>query len=155
LGYETEIISAEIRGEAREVGRWLGEKALKTLEGIRSTGSRKTCLISGGETTVTVKGKGKGGRNMELALAFAQEVEGKEGVSLLSAGTDGTDGPTDAAGAWVDGQTIIRARVKGLDPEETLRDNNSYHFFRQTDELFISGPTHTNVMDIQIILLTP
>jgi glycerate 2-kinase len=153
LGYETEIISAEIRGEAREVGRWLGQKALRTLETIRSTSKRKACLISGGETTVTVTGKGKGGRNMELALAFAREVAGCDGISLLSAGTDGTDGPTDAAGAIIDDQTIIRARARGLDSEATLRENNSYHFFRQTGELLITGPTHTNVMDMQIILL--
>jgi len=153
LGYATEIISSEISGEAREAGRWLGEKALVVLERIRRSGLRKICLISGGETTVTVTGRGKGGRNMELALAFAQKVDGTEGVSFLSAGTDGTDGPTDAAGAIVDGQTMIRARDKGLDPQLYLLENNSYHFFRQTDELLITGPTRTNVMDIQVMLL--
>jgi glycerate-2-kinase len=153
LGYEAEIISAEITGEAREAGRWLGKKARTTLQIMQATLNRKVCLISGGETTVTVTGKGKGGRNMELALAFAQEVDGAQGISFLSAGTDGSDGPTDAAGAIVDGQTMIRARAKGLDPRVYLAENNSYHFFKQTNELLITGPTRTNVMDIQIMLL--
>jgi hydroxypyruvate reductase/glycerate 2-kinase len=91
LGYRTEIISSGISGEARDVGKWLSEKAKKA----RNT--KKICLISGGETTVTVRGRGRGGRNTELALAFAREIEGLDGITLLSAGTDGTDGPTDAA----------------------------------------------------------
>jgi glycerate-2-kinase len=111
------------------------------------------CLISGGETIVTVKGSGKGGRNMELALSFAMQIEGTEGITLLSAGTDGTDGPTAAAGAIVNGQTIGRAREKGLDPEEYLINNDSYNFFERIDELFITGPTGTNVMDIQIMVV--
>jgi glycerate-2-kinase len=153
MGYKTEILSAEICGEAREAGRQLGKKALAAREKMCSKGEHKVCLISGGETTVTVIGKGKGGRNMELALAFAREVEGVEGISFLSAGTDGTDGPTDAAGAIVDGRTISRARALGLDPEAALGDNNSYRFFERMNELFITGPTRTNVMDIQIMLL--
>ena len=154
LGYEAEIISTELTGEAREAGRWLAKKAVETKEAIGTSG-RKICLLSGGETTVTVKGHGKGGRNMELALSFAREVADRPGIVLLSAGTDGTDGPTDAAGAIVDGQTLSRARAMGLDPEETLKNNDSYHFFKKMDELFITGPTQTNVMDIQIMLLNP
>jgi len=111
------------------------------------------CLISGGETTVTVKGAGLGGRNMELALAFAMEIEGKEGITLLSAGTDGTDGPTDAAGAIVNGKTVKKAKAAGLDPVEYLANNDSYNFFRKIDGLFITGPTATNVMDIQIVVI--
>jgi glycerate 2-kinase len=110
-------------------------------------------LISGGETTVTVKGKGFGGRNMELALSFAMEIKGIEGIMLLSAGTDGTDGPTDAAGAIVDGNTTAKAKAIDINPEEYLRNNDSYNFFKKTGELFITGPTGTNVMDIQIIIV--
>ncbi|MDP4028602.1 MAG: MOFRL family protein, partial [Gallionella sp.] len=125
--------------------------------------------LSGGETTVVVGGTGKGGRNQELALAFALEVEGLAGVSLLSAGTDGNDGPTDAAGALVDGRTAARARGLGIDPALFLENNDSYSFFQRLDELsggnypgeelsgtqshFITGPTGTNVMDMQVLLL--
>ncbi len=155
LGLEATLLSTEVRGEAREMGRWLAEKA-KAAGGLqrRTTGAgRPICLIAGGETTVTVKGRGLGGRNMELALAFALEIEGEEGITLLSAGTDGSDGPTDAAGAIVDGHTISRARLAGLDPEGYLADNDSYHFFQRTGDLFITGPTGTNVMDVQFVLL--
>ncbi len=155
LGYEAEIISTELTGEAREAGRWLAERAVETKEALGTMPGRKICLLSGGETTVTVNGRGKGGRNMELALSFAREVADRPGIVLLSAGTDGTDGPTDAAGAIVDGQTTVKARARGIDPEQYLKNNDSYHFFKKTDELFITGPTQTNVMDIQIMLLNP
>jgi glycerate-2-kinase len=110
-------------------------------------------LISGGETTVIVKGSGKGGRNTELALSFAMEIEGVDGITFLSAGTDGTDGPTDAAGAIVDGQTITKAKSLGLDPQVYLDNNDSYNFFKETDSLIITGPTGTNVMDIQVVVV--
>ena len=155
LGYESEIISTELTGEAREAGRWLAKKAVETKGALGMRSGRKICLLSGGETTVTVKGPGKGGRNMELALSFAREVADIPGIILLSAGTDGTDGPTDAAGAIVDGQTTARARARGIDPIDYLNNNDSYHFFNQLEELFITGPTQTNVMDIQIMLLNP
>lgn len=151
-GFESTILSSEIQGEARDVAKWLAKKAIESRAG--KIAGKKICLISGGETTVTVKGNGLGGRNTELALAFAQEIAGLEGITLLSAGTDGTDGPTDAAGALVDGQTIHKADVKGLNPVAYLQDNNSYTFFKNTGELIITGSTGTNVMDIQIILLT-
>src|SRR3972149_4463742 len=149
MGYETEIISSELQGEARDVGRWFAKRA-KGLKEAR-------CLISGGETTVTVKGNGLGGRNQELALTFALEIEGTKGITMLSAGTDGTDGPTDAAGAIVDEETISKAKKLGLDPERYLNTNDSYNFFKKLDFLsgerfhVITGPTGTNVMDIQII----
>jgi len=149
MGYETEIISSELQGEARDVGRWLAGRA-KELRGAR-------CLISGGETTVTVKENGEGGRNQELALSFAIEIEGLKGITMLSAGTDGTDGPTDAAGAIVDGETVSKAKTLGLDPERYLNTNDSYNFFKRLDSLtgerfhVITGPTGTNVMDMQII----
>ena len=150
LGFQTSVVSTEIQGEARFIGKWLAKKALEMK--ASHSGSR-ICLISGGETTVTVKGKGKGGRNMELALAFGLEIEGVEGITFLSAGTDGTDGPTDAAGAIVDGHTITKAKSLGINGEEYLNNNDSYNFFKKVGGLFLTGPTGTNVMDIQITLL--
>jgi hydroxypyruvate reductase/glycerate 2-kinase len=149
-GFETEIISSELTGEAKDVGRWLAEKA-KGAKEQRHKGAK--CLISGGETTVTVRGEGKGGRNTELALSFAMEIEGIDGITLLSAGTDGNDGPTDAAGAVVDGETIKKAKNLGLDPREYLDNNDSYDFFKKIDSLLITGPTGTNVMDVQIVVV--
>ncbi|MCL5022366.1 MAG: glycerate kinase [Nitrospirae bacterium] len=153
FGFETRIVSAEVQGEARLIGRQLAKQALELRD--RKDAGARMCLISGGETTVTVKGKGKGGRNMELALSFALEVEGRQGITFLSAGTDGTDGPTDAAGAFVDGETVSRARRLGISPEEYLENNDSYSFFERAGGLFITGPTGTNVMDIQLTLLHP
>jgi glycerate-2-kinase len=150
LGLHAEIISSEITGEAKEVGKWLADIARSKRS---NSSNRLNCLISGGETTVTVKGSGLGGRNMELALSFAMEIEGIDSITLLSAGTDGTDGPTDAAGAIVDGQTVLRAKANGIAPEDHLKNNDSYNFFKKTNELFITGPTGTNVMDIQIVLI--
>jgi glycerate-2-kinase len=103
---------------------------------------------------VTVRGKGKGGRNTELALVFSLGIGGKDGITLLAAGTDGTDGPTDAAGAFADGTTAGKAREAGLEPSKYLEDNDSYTFFDRAGGLLKTGPTGTNVMDIDIILLT-
>jgi glycerate 2-kinase len=151
LGFTTEIVPSEIAGEAREAGKWLARKALEVQGGGHD--GRPVCIISGGETTVTVEGDGTGGRNMELALAFALEIDGTGGITFLSAGTDGTDGPTDAAGAIVNGQTIEKARTRGLDPQRYLENNDSYNFFKEIDDLFITGPTGTNVMDIQVLVI--
>jgi len=157
LGFAAEIVTAELQGEARNAARFLALTARMTQAGLKA-GERR-CLLFGGETTVTVRGSGKGGRNQELALAFALEIAGQSGVTLLSAGTDGGDGPTDAAGALVDGNTAGRAHRFGMGPAAYLDDNNSYGFFQQLDNLsgehshFMTGPTGTNVMDIQIILL--
>jgi glycerate-2-kinase len=150
-GLTVEILSSELSGEAKEMGKWLAGKA-KEIKGS-SPLQRSLCFISGGETTVTVTGKGVGGRNMELALSFAMEIEGVDGIALISAGTDGTDGPTDAAGAIVDGQTVRMAKARGMDPETYMKNNDSYHFFKEINELFVTGPTGTNVMDIQIMVL--
>jgi glycerate-2-kinase len=147
LGFQTSIISSTLQGEARDAARSLAHRA------CTAELNRPFCLLSGGETTVTVRGSGLGGRNTELALAFALEIEGESGVTLLSAGTDGTDGPTDAAGAVVDSHTIGRARTINLDAKAYLDSNDSYSFFHKTGELLITGPTGTNVMDIQIILV--
>jgi glycerate-2-kinase len=100
-----------------------------------------------------VKGNGQGGRNMEFALAFAMDIAGFKNVVLLSAGTDGTDGPTDAAGAMADTDTFQNALNKGLNPMKSLENNDSYPFFNAVGDLFITGPTKTNVMDIKIILV--
>jgi len=110
-------------------------------------------VISGGETTVTIHGKGKGGRNQEFSLAAAMDIHGLENVVVLSAGTDGTDGPTDAAGAIADGTTVSRARKLGLNPDHYLRENDSYHFFEALNDLIITGPTYTNVMDLRLVLV--
>lgn len=152
LGLSVNILSENIHGEAAEIGEWLAEKAVSRKRNLGAH-HKPLCLISGGETTVTVRGKGLGGRNMELALAFAMAIGGAEGITLLSAGTDGTDGPTDAAGAIVDGTTSTKAREAGLDPPEYLRNNDSYNFFSKAGGLFVTGPTGTNVMDIQIVVI--
>jgi glycerate 2-kinase len=144
-GLDAGIITAALQGEAREAGRWLAREA-------RSLPAGRRLLISGGETTVTVRGAGTGGRNTELALAFAIEAEGLGGVTLLSAGTDGNDGPTDAAGAFADGSTVRRARARGLEATEYLENNDSYSFFKAAGGLFVTGPTGTNVMDVQMVL---
>lgn len=158
LGFEPRLLTSELQGEAKDAARSLVSEANKIRSAMRP-GDDPRCLLSGGETTVTVRGKGAGGRNQELALAFALEIEGRDGVSLLSAGTDGTDGPTDAAGAVVDGTTAAKARQRGMDPGEYLANNDSYTFFRKLDELtgekaqLMTGPTGTNVMDLQITLV--
>lgn len=146
LGMDANIIATDLKGEARKAAAWLAKKALEQK-------GKSVCLISGGETTVTVKGSGKGGRNMELALAFALEIENTSRITLLSAGTDGSDGPTDAAGAIVDGTTMKKARDMGLTPEKFLKNNDAYNFFQKVGGLLITGPTRTNVMDIQVILI--
>lgn len=150
-GYAASVLSTALAGEASQVGRELAQMALERLSLMRA--GEKACLVAGGETTVTVTGNGRGGRNTELALAFAREIEGRAGITFLSAGTDGTDGPTDAAGAIVNGETIADARRLGLDPLDFLARNDSYTFFHAIDGLVITGPTGTNVMDVQLILL--
>ncbi|KPK46164.1 MAG: hypothetical protein AMK74_01185, partial [Nitrospira bacterium SM23_35] len=152
LGFKSEILSGKITGEARDTGVWLASVAREAQKNFGTQNQKGLCLISGGETTVTVKGSGLGGRNTELALSFAMAIEGIHGITLLSAGTDGTDGPTDAAGAIVDGTTVHKATACGIDPHRFLEDNDSYNFFKKTEGLFVTGPTGTNVMDIQIMI---
>lgn len=150
-GYKTIILSTELSGEASHVAKDLAKAALDRKKTLPK--GEKVCLIAGGETTVTVRGGGKGGRNTELALAFGIEIKGQPGITFLSAGTDGTDGPTDAAGALVTGQMFPEAVKQGLDPQDYLTRNDSYTFFHTMNGLVITGPTGTNVMDIQLILL--
>ena len=152
MGYEPVVLTSELQGEARDAARRLYRQVLESQSCLAS-GRRKTCLIAGGETTVTVRGNGLGGRNTEMALAFAMAIEGTSGITFLSAGTDGTDGPTDAAGAVADGRTIPDARALGLDPQAFLDDNDSYRFFEKAGGLVKTGPTGTNVMDLQVILV--
>ncbi len=147
-GYAASIVARDLTGEAREVGRALAREAL-TVEA-----DRPVCLLWGGETTVTVTGTGRGGRNQEVALAAALALEGQSrSVVVLSGGTDGIDGPTDAAGAWATPQTAPHARARGLDPAAYLADNDAYAFFEQTSGLLKPGPTHTNVMDVLMALV--
>ena len=153
LNYHSLIHSSFVEGEAKEVGKVHAALAKEIL----STGSpvpRPACVISGGETTVTIRGKGLGGRNQEFVLAAAIEIDGLEDVVILSGGTDGTDGPTDAAGALADGETVRRAKAQGLDAEYHLRENDSYRFFKPLGDLLITGPTYTNVMDLQLVIVS-
>ena len=152
-GYHTMILSDSLEGESRVVAQSLST-LVKEIARTNHPVSRPACLISGGETTVTVRGDGLGGRNQELALAAAIEIDGLENVVVLSAGTDGTDGPTDAAGGIIDGSTLARGRANSIDATSYLRRNDSYHFLQTTNDLLITGPTLTNVMDLQVALIS-
>jgi len=152
LGYNTTVLSTTITGETRDAAATHAAIAREIFSHGKPV-EQPACVLSGGETTVTIKGSGKGGRNQEFALAAALGIDGQPGTVILSGGTDGTDGPTDAAGAIVDGMTVKRARASGLDPLAYLDDNDSYHLFEQLEDLIITGPTLTNVMDLRIILV--
>ena len=152
LGFNTLILSSSIEGDTREAARFHTAIAKEVI----STGNpiqKPACILSGGETTVTIKGKGLGGRNQEFALAGALEISGADKVVLLSGGTDGTDGPTDATGAVADHTTVQRGKSLGLDPNFYLENNDAYPFFEKLGDLLITGPTHTNVMDVRILLV--
>ncbi len=152
LGFRALILSSTIQGEAREVAEVhasIIREVVASGRPIRSPG----CILSGGETTVIVKGSGRGGRNQEFALAAARGIQGLPNVLVLSAGTDGSDGPTDAAGAMATGQTVGRAMRAGLDPGQYLQNNDSHTFFDTLGDLVRTGPTGTNVMDIQLLLV--
>jgi hydroxypyruvate reductase len=151
LGYRTRILSSSLSGEARELGRFHAAIAYELIN-RNQPARRPACILSGGEPTVTVRGNGKGGRAQELALAAGIAMAGLPQALLLSAGTDGTDGPTDAAGALVTGDTLRRAEALSLDPEKHLSHNNAYPFFAGLGDLITTGPTGTNVMDINILL---
>jgi len=152
LGLHPLVLSTFVEGETRDVARVHAAIAKE----IRARGrpvKAPACLVSGGETTVRIRGAGLGGRNQEFVLAAAIDVAGLDRVVVLSGGTDGTDGPTDAAGAMADSRTIERARSLGLDPVRYLDNNDSYHFFEPLDGLLKTGPTNTNVMDIHLVLV--
>jgi glycerate 2-kinase len=152
LGYQTRVFSEAVQGESRVVARSFAA-LLKEIAANNPPISRPTCVLAGGETTVTVRGAGLGGRNQEFALSAAIELSGVNHVVILSAGTDGTDGPTDAAGAIVDSKTVERAIAQGLDPAAFLDKNDSYHLLQATHDLLFTGPTLTNVMDLQVALV--
>lgn len=153
-GYTPLILTSRLQGEARQVAKVLSAIAIEAQRSGNPL-APPLCLLAGGETTVTLTGQGQGGRNMELALAAALELAGTEKIRLLAAGSDGNDGPSDAAGAFVDGDTVARAEALGLSAARHLGDNNSYPFFAALGDLLITGPTRTNVMDLVIILVDP
>ena len=152
FGFNTLILSSSIVGETREAARFHTAIAKEVISSGNPV-AKPACILSGGETTVTIRGNGLGGRNQEFALAAAIEISGMEKVVLLSGGTDGTDGPTDATGAVADHTTALRAESMGLDPKFHLENNDAYPFFKKMGDLLITGPTHTNVMDVRIILV--
>lgn len=152
LGYNSMILSTFIEGEARHIGTAIAGIAREILTSGLPL-ERPAILLCGGETTVTVMGDGLGGRNQELVLSAALRLRGLDGVVVASIGTDGIDGPTDAAGAIIDGSTWNRSREKGLNLEMSLNDNDSYTFFNQLSDLIITGPTGTNVNDVMIIIV--
>jgi hydroxypyruvate reductase len=151
LGFRAMVLSTFIEGEAREAGRFHAAIAREIVAMGRPL-KPPACVISGGETTVTIRGSGLGGRNQEFALAAAIDIAGLSDVVILSGGTDGTDGPTDAAGAIADGRTVSRAQGSGLDASDFLARNDSYHFFEDLGDLIKTGPTGTNVADVRIVL---
>ncbi len=153
-GYRPLVLSSFVQGEAREVGRVFAAIA-REIEASGRPVERPACVVAGGETTVVLRGGGVGGRCQELALSAAIDMEGLDGVVILAAGTDGTDGPTDAAGAIVDGGTVSRARGAGLSPRAYLAANDSYRFFEALGDLVVTGPTRTNVMDLFLVLAGP
>jgi hydroxypyruvate reductase len=150
VGLNTLLLSTFVEGEACQVARVAAALA-KELATYDRPVSRPACLVWGGETTVTVRGLGKGGRNQELALAAAVAMAGLPGVLLVALGTDGTDGPTDAAGAVANGETMARARSLGLDPAAHLENNDAYPFFDALGDLVRTGPTGTNVNDLLLL----
>ena len=152
LGYHTIVLSSSVTGETRDAAAAHAAVA-KEIASTDQPVRRPACVLSGGETTVTIKGTGKGGRNQEFVLAGALGIEGLPESVILSGGTDGTDGPTDAAGAVADGTTVERAKALNLDPIAFLDNNDSYHFFERLGDLLITGPTLTNVMDLRVILV--
>lgn len=148
LGFQTRVINSNLQGEARVQGE---EIALQLKESLQ-TMKRPFCLLAGGETTVTIKGNGKGGRNQELALAAVDVLAGLENVLFISIATDGEDGPTDAAGAFVTGETAQRAESLGMFAADHLLRNDAYSFFEKIDHLVKTGPSGTNVNDLVFCL---
>ncbi len=148
LGFRTLVLASEIQGETREIARMhaaIAREVVRCSQPVKAP----ACIITGGETTVTIKGDGLGGRNQEFVLAAAIDIAGLPNVVVFSAGTDGTDGPTDAAGALADGDTVRR----GPEAQLFLDANNSYRYFESLGDLVITGPTNTNVMDVRIVLI--
>jgi hydroxypyruvate reductase len=148
LGFRTLVLASGVEGETREIARMHAAIARECATAGRPV-KPPACFITGGETTVTIRGKGLGGRNQEFVLAAAIDIAGLDNVVVFSAGTDGTDGPTNAAGAIADGGTLRRKP----DARRYLDDNDSYHYFEALGDLVITGATNTNVMDVRILLV--
>ncbi len=152
-GFAPAILSDAIEGEARDVGRVLAAMA-REVRGRGRPFEAPVAMLSGGETTVTLRGKGgRGGRNSEFLLAFALAIEGQEGIAAMAADTDGIDGSEDNAGAFADGQSAARMRAAGVDPAEALARNDAWGAFEAIGDLFVTGPTGTNVNDLRVILI--
>ena len=148
LGYETVMLTDQLTCQAKEAGSFLAS-ILKT----HAASGKKLAFLAGGETVVLLTGSGKGGRNQELALAAAPGIAGLEGAAVFSVGSDGTDGPTDAAGGYVDGQTVEALKTQGLEVFQVLRENDAYHALEKVGGLIVTGPTGTNVNDVAVGLL--
>jgi hydroxypyruvate reductase len=144
-GYQAELLTSSLTGEAREVGKEYGAM----LRMLSEDAARKPVMwVAGGETTVTITGTGIGGRNQELALAAVEEIADLPNAAVVTLATDGGDGPTEAAGAVVTGETLARAQQLGMHPTSYLADNDSYHFFLPLGDCLLPGPTRTNVNDL-------
>jgi glycerate 2-kinase len=153
LGYNSIILSSMIQGDTTEIAKAHFAIAKEILLS-GNPAKPPACIISGGETTVVVKGSGLGGRNQEFVLTSSKEIDGMgKNIIVLSGGTDGTDGPTDAAGGIVDTKTVTRGKAKGLAIESYISNNDSYNYLNQTGDLLLTGPTRTNVMDVRILLV--
>jgi len=151
-GFNSMLLTTYLRGEAREAGRFLAG----IIAEIVATGNpiqRPACIILGGETTVTIHGDGLGGRNQEMALGAVRDLAGLQKVLLVTLGTDGEDGPTDAAGAWVTGDTLAKSVQSGMNPDQYLDNNDAYHYFEALGQLIQIGPTGTNVNDIAFLFV--
>ena len=152
LGFTPHVLTRRLQGEASQVARDLVQMARRIRAGLGPVAA-PACVLASGETTVTVRGQGSGGRCQEFALAAALEMKGLEGVVVLAAGTDGTDGPTEAAGAVADGWTTRRVREHGYDPRARLEANDSHPVFASLGDLVITGPTNTNLLDLYLVLI--
>ncbi len=152
LGYHTLLLTTSVEGEAREIAKFFAALA-REIEETGAPVAPPACLIAGGETTVTVRGRGTGGRNQEMALAAAIQIAGLRHTLIACCATDGSDGPTEAAGAWVDGGTVARARERHGEPRDYLADNDSHGFFWKFGGLIVTGPTGTNVNDLTFVFV--
>ena len=148
LGYKPVVLTASLCCEARDAGSFLA-----SIAQYHADTKESLAFIAGGETVVHLTGHGKGGRNQELALAAARGIDGLRDTLVFSLGSDGTDGPTDAAGGWVDGTTLRRLTEKGYDLDAVLQDNDAYHALSAVDGLILTGPTGTNVNDLSVLLI--
>jgi hydroxypyruvate reductase len=154
LGFNTYLLTRSLEGEARDAAQQFADLA-REIRSQRALVSPPACVIAGGETTVRVKGRGRGGRCQEFCLAGALYIDGIQDVLILAGGTDGSDGPTEAAGAVADGLTARRGRAMGLDASSSLEENDSHRFFSGLGDLLTTGPTNTNLLDLYLLLVCP